>query len=61
MKRRELISHLKRNGCFLLREGGKHSIYVNNATRAVATVPRHNEIDENLARRICKDIGIEKK
>ena len=31
MKRRELIRHLERFGCVLLREGAKHSRYVNLA------------------------------
>lgn len=60
MKRRDLIRHLEKSGCFLLREGGKHSVYVNQSARKVTTVPRHNEIDDNLARKICKDLGVGK-
>ena len=60
MKRRELIRHLEKNGCSLLREGGKHGVYINRIARKVTTVPRHNEIDDNLARRICRDLGVEK-
>lgn len=33
MKQRDLIRHLERHGCELLREGGKHTIYVNRAAR----------------------------
>ena len=29
MKRRDLVRHLERQGCELLREGGNHSVYVN--------------------------------
>lgn len=58
MKRRILIRHLETYGCFLLREGGAHSVYVNSTNRKISTVPRHNEIKDMLARKICKDIGI---
>lgn len=58
MKRRDLIKHLKRHGCYLLREGGNHSIYVNPDNNQTSSVPRHREINEFLARRICRDLGI---
>jgi Holliday junction resolvase len=29
MKRRELVRHLEQHGCELLREGAKHTVYVN--------------------------------
>jgi mRNA interferase HicA len=58
VKRRDLIRHLERNGCELLREGGRHSVYVNRASRKVSAVPRHAEINEILARRICKDLDV---
>ena len=45
-------------GCELLREGGNHSVYVNRLKKKVTTVPRHREIDENLAKRILKDLEI---
>ncbi|MDP2794497.1 MAG: type II toxin-antitoxin system HicA family toxin [Sulfurisoma sp.] len=58
MKRLDLIRWLERNGCELLREGGSHSVYVNRAKQKAATVPRHREINEFLARKICKDLEI---
>ncbi|PYU55398.1 MAG: addiction module toxin, HicA family [Acidobacteria bacterium] len=58
MKRRDLIRHLEAHGCALLREGGNHSVYVNRAARKTSTVPRHREINEGLARKICRDLGI---
>ena len=58
MKRRDLLQHLHAHGCQLLREGGRHSIYWNPTNRKTSAVPRHNEISENLARRICKDLDI---
>ena len=58
MKRRDLIRHVEKMGCELLREGGNHSVYVNRNQKKVTTIPRHREIDDNLAKRIFKDPGI---
>jgi len=58
VKRRALVRHLEERGCELLREGANHSIFVNRATAKTSTVPRHSEINDDLARKICKDLGI---
>lgn len=58
MKRRALIRHLKIYGCKLLREGGNHSIYINRATQKISAVPRHREINDFLAQKICRDLQI---
>jgi len=58
MKRVELVLHLEQNGCVLLREGAKHSVFINRATRKSSTVPRHREINDFLARKICRDLEI---
>jgi predicted RNA binding protein YcfA (HicA-like mRNA interferase family) len=58
MKRRDLLRYLEQHGCECLREGGSHTIYVNRQEQKVSTIPRHREIDEMLARKICKDLGI---
>lgn len=58
MKRRKLIAHLVFHGCELLREGAKHSVFVNRKARKSSSVPRHREIDEFLARKICRDLEI---
>jgi predicted RNA binding protein YcfA (HicA-like mRNA interferase family) len=58
MKRRDLIRHLETHGCVLLREGAKHSVYVNRQSGKVSTVPRHREINDFLARKICRDLEI---
>ena len=60
MKRRDLLRHLERHGCQFLREGGAHTVYVNRAAAKATTIPRHNELDEHLARRICKDLEMPK-
>ncbi len=58
MKRADLVRHLEQHGCLLLREGGSHSVYVNRAARKTSTVPRHREINDYLARKICRDLEV---
>jgi predicted RNA binding protein YcfA (HicA-like mRNA interferase family) len=58
MKRKDLIRHLQKHGCELLREGGSHSVFVNRAAKKISTVPRHSEINDFLAIKICKDLEI---
>jgi len=58
MKRQELIRHVESHGCYLLRDKGKHSVYVNPTNNQTTAVPRHREINEYLARKICRDLGI---
>jgi len=58
MKRLDLIRHLEQHGCALLREGGRHSVYVNRAAGKSAAVPRHRELNDFLARKICKDLEV---
>jgi mRNA interferase HicA len=58
MKRRDLVRHLERQGCELLREGARHSVYTNLVTGQTSTVPRHTEIDDSLAKKICRDLGV---
>lgn len=60
MKRRDLLRHLQQHGCALIREGGNHSWWGNSAKNRRSDVPRHNEIDEYLARKICKDLDVPK-
>mgnify|MGYP000704004687 CR=1 FL=1 len=59
MKRQKLIKHLSEQGCELLREGGKHSWWINPAQNRRSAVPRHTEIDDRLANKICRDLGVE--
>lgn len=58
MKRKDLLRHLRSHGCQLYREGGKHSIYWNPKDRKTSSVPRHIEIQDFLARKICRDLGV---
>ncbi len=61
MKRDELVRELLRQGCVLLRHGGRQDIYLNPATGQKQPVPRHNEIDNVLAKHIKKFLGIDRK
>lgn len=58
MKRRDLIKHLMENGCVLLREGGKYSVYQNPTNLKETPVTRHLEIADFAARKICKALEI---
>lgn len=60
MKRRDFVRHLELHGCALLREGSNHSVYVNRLARKVSTVPRHREINDFLAAKICRDLEVPK-
>ncbi|HVO43241.1 MAG TPA: type II toxin-antitoxin system HicA family toxin, partial [Aggregatilineales bacterium] len=58
MKRTELLQHLQAHGCELLREGSRHSWWHNTILNKRSAVPRHNEISDILAKKICRDLGI---
>jgi mRNA interferase HicA len=60
VKRRELLNHLRAKGCRFVREGGGHTVVVNPATGRRSTVPRHREIAEFTAGRICRQLGMPK-
>ncbi|MHB1423029.1 MAG: type II toxin-antitoxin system HicA family toxin [Gemmataceae bacterium] len=46
MKREDLLRHLRRHGCQPLREGGRHSVWMNPAKGRHASIPRHREIND---------------
>jgi predicted RNA binding protein YcfA (HicA-like mRNA interferase family) len=54
MKRRDLVRELENMGCVFIRHGGKHDWYQNPKTKVSQPVPRHREINDNLARHIKK-------
>jgi predicted RNA binding protein YcfA (HicA-like mRNA interferase family) len=58
MKRRDLLQHLQEQGCQFVREGGEHSIWENPHTKRRTSVPRHREIPDFTALRICKQLEI---
>jgi mRNA interferase HicA len=58
MKRIAFLKHLQENGCVFVREGSCHSWWLNPGQNKRSSVPRHAEIRDLLARKICKDLGI---
>lgn len=56
MKRRVLVKMLIKAGFRLDRHGGSHDVYVRNADEEV--IPRHRELDEELARHLVKKWGL---
>lgn len=59
MKRRDLERRLRMAGCYLKREGGSHSLWINPGTGTMEAIPRRKEIKEPLARKILKSLGAE--
>ena len=59
MKRRDLVIYLVQNDCQLLREEVRHSWWENPVRNRRSGLPRHQEISETLARKICSDLGLE--
>jgi mRNA interferase HicA len=55
-----LLRHLQQQGCVLIREGSNHSWWGNPGKNRRSAVPRHSEVDDHLARKICKDLEIPK-
>jgi mRNA interferase HicA len=58
MKRFALIKHLEKNGCQLLREGANHAIYQNPVNQKQTAVGCHQELDNLLCKKICKQLEI---
>ena len=58
MKRRALLKHLRKHGCILKREGKAHSLWSNPQTGDVEAVPRHVELPDLLARKICRGLSV---
>lgn len=56
MKRRNLIKLLNANGWYLLREGANHDIYTDGTK--IEPIPRHAEVNEQLAKAIIKRQGL---
>jgi mRNA interferase HicA len=50
VKRRDLIQKIEENGGVFIRHGAKHDWFQNPRTKISQPVPRHREINENLAK-----------
>ena len=57
MKRRDLLKKLAEMNCVLIRHGGNHDWYQNPKSQMSQPVPRHTEINENLAKSILKKLA----
>jgi predicted RNA binding protein YcfA (HicA-like mRNA interferase family) len=58
MKRHTLLRHLRKNGCYLKREGSAHSLWINPLNGVTEAIPRHSEISDKLVRKICKHLNV---
>ena len=57
MRRKGLIRKITSVGCVIVRHGARHDLYQNPKTGKKQPVPRHVEIDENLAKHIIKELA----
>jgi len=53
MKRHQLIKELKNRGARMIRQGGNHEFWESEKGYRFP-IPRHNEINERLAKEILK-------
>lgn len=58
MKLLDLDKYLRKQGCLIVREGGNHTIYQNEALNKNVPVPRHREIKNSLVKKICKQLEV---
>lgn len=59
MKKEKLLKHLRTHNCLPTgRQKGSHAQFQNTETGARTIFPMHNEIDDILAKKICKQLGI---
>lgn len=59
MKTQELLKLLKKNGCYIHRNGKKHDIWYSEITNREFPVPRHKaEIPTGTLNSILRDAGI---
>jgi predicted RNA binding protein YcfA (HicA-like mRNA interferase family) len=58
MKRNKFIKYLNENNCGFVKHGGRHDKYMNHVNGNRTSIPRHNDIDEDLCRLICKQLEI---
>ncbi len=56
MKQKDLLNKFKARGWWVFRQGGNHIIMTDGSR--IEPVPRHREIDEQLAKAIIKRCGL---
>jgi len=57
MKKKDLIRKILSVGCVFVRHGACHDLYRNPKTGKQQPIPRHEEIDERLAKHIIKSLS----
>ena len=57
MKNGALLKILRQQGCVFVKHGKKHDLYLQPKTGKTSQVPRHPDIQENLARKIIKNLS----
>ncbi len=58
MKKNDFEKYLRKNRCFLLREGNRHEIWVNKNNGKQTSIPRHKELANITCKIICKQLEI---
>ena len=59
MKTSELIKILKKNGCYIIRNGSRHDIWYSPITDKQFPVPRHkDDVKVGTLNSILKDAGL---
>jgi predicted RNA binding protein YcfA (HicA-like mRNA interferase family) len=59
VKRADPEKKLRIAGCYLKRQGGSHSLWINPRNGVIEAIPRHKEIKEPLAKKILKSMDAE--
>jgi len=57
MKRGALLKKIKALGCVFVKHGKKHDVYKNPRTGFEERIPRHTDINENLAKHIIRNLS----
>ena len=57
MKRGALLKRIKAQGCIFVKHGKKHDVYRNPRTGVEDRVPRHSDVNENLANHIIANLS----
>lgn len=58
MKSVNFLRYLREHNCYPYREGGNHTIVMNELNKKISSIPRHKEIKNNLVKKICKDLEV---
>jgi predicted RNA binding protein YcfA (HicA-like mRNA interferase family) len=56
LKRNKVIKIITAAGAVFVRHGANHDVYQNPRTKAIEEIPRHNDINEYLAKSIIKNL-----